>query len=163
MNNRPAARRRVGRPDRRGAAFVEFAAVAPFFVLLVVATAEMNACIERVHRLNSALREAGRLASMDWDEALPGTQTPGEKVREDFENFLAAGGTRREDITFSMTHAGGSHDGQPFVLGQSGNRLQLFVMEGSVPTPGGSFSRMWFGDRLRARLAFRAGRDVHEL
>ncbi|NNJ27352.1 TadE/TadG family type IV pilus assembly protein [Alienimonas chondri] len=140
---------------------MEFAAVAPFFIFLVVASAEMNACIQQVHRLSAAMREAGRLASMDWDESLPGNQTPAQKVAEDFENFLAAGGTPRDEIQFAMTHAEGDSAGEPFALGQSGNRLELFTMEASVPTPGGSFSRLWFGERLNARFTFRAGRDSH--
>ncbi len=153
--------KRAGRAERRGAAFVEFAAVAPFFILLVVASAEMNACIQQAHRLSSAMREAGRLASMDWDETLPGSQTPSQKVEEDVRNFLAAGGTPREDVTFAMTHAEGDTQGEPFDLGSADNRLKLFTMEASVPTPGGSFAQMWFGERLRARFSFRAGRDSH--
>ena len=160
---RPASRRAGRRPTRRGAAFVEFAAVAPFCILLVVTSAEMNACIQQVHRLSAALREAGRLASMDWDETLPGAQSPGEKVEEDFKNFLAAGGTPRDEIAFAMTHAEGDNVGQPFVLGASENRLKLFTMEASVPAPGGSFARMWFGDRLVVRFTFRAGRDSHSI
>ncbi|QDT15421.1 TadE/TadG family type IV pilus assembly protein [Alienimonas californiensis] len=177
MNNglRPAARpaaprfargpgRRPGaRCKRRGAALVEFAVVAPFFVMLVVASAEMNACIQEVHRLSAALREAGRLSSMDWDESLPGSQTPGEKIEEDVKNFLAAGGTPREDVEFSMSHAEGDSAGEPFALGNSANRLELFTMEASLPTPGGAFAQVWFGDRLRVRFTFRAGRDSHEL
>ncbi|MFH5805411.1 TadE/TadG family type IV pilus assembly protein [Alienimonas sp. DA493] len=174
MNSRrPAVRglrfgRRIGRRsgrrfERRGAAFVEFAALAPFFIMLVVASAEMNACIQQVHRLSAALREAGRLASMDWDEALPGSQTPGDKIEQDVKNFLAAGGTPREDVTFSMTHAEGDSAGQPFELGAAENRLELFTMEASLPTPGGAFAQLWFGERLRARFTFRAGRDVHAL
>ena len=160
---RPAARRRPHPPrrDRRGAAFVEFAALAPFFIFLVVASAEMNACIREVHRLGAALREAGRLAAMDWDETLPGAQSPADKIEQDVTNFLAAGGTPRDDVRFSMTHAEGDGAGERFDLGASENRLALFTMEASLPTPGGSFARIWFGDRLKARLTFRAGRDSH--
>ena len=149
------------RGGRRGAAFVEFAAMAPFFIFLVVATAEMNACIQEVHRVSAALREAGRLGSMDWDESLPGRQTPAQKVEQDVINFLAAGGTPRDAIEFEMTHAEGDDLGQPFALGSAENRLKLFVMEASVPTPGSSFSRLWFGPRLEVRFTFRAGRDTH--
>ena len=159
-----AARRLLSpraRRERRGAAFVEFAAMAPFFIFLVIATAEMNACIQEVHRVSAALREAGRLASMDWDETLPGQLTPARKVEQDVVNFLAAGGTPRDAIRFEMTHAEGDDRGQPFALGSSGNRLKLFVMEASVPTPGSSFSHIWFGPRLKARFTFRAGRDTH--
>jgi len=156
-------RRGLAHRERRGAAFVEFAAIAPFFVLLVVTTAEMNACIQRVHRVSAALREAGRLASMDWDETLPGAQTPRQKVEEDFKNFLAAGGTPRDSIEFSMVHAEGDSAGEPFDLGDAENPLKLFTMEASVPTPGGSFARLWFGNRLSATFTFRAGRDTHSL
>ena len=151
----------AGRRTRRGAAFVEFAFLAPFFVLLALGSAEMNVCIKEVHRLSSALREAGRLAAMDWDESLPGRQTPADKIEGDVENFLAAGGTARGDVRFSMTHADGASTGEPFALGAPANRLGLFTMEASVPTPGRTFAPLWFGERLHAKFTFRAGRDAH--
>ena len=140
---------------------MEFAVVAPFFIALVVASAEMNACIRQSHRLGAALREAGRLAAMDWDETLPGATTPAAKVEQDVLNFLAAGGTPRADVRFSMTHAEGESAGERFALGASENRLKLLTLEASVPTPGTVFSPAWFGDRIRARFTFRAGRDSH--
>lgn len=159
----PHARRRppTARRDRRGAAFVEFAAIAPFFMTLAVMSMETAACIHTVHRLNSALREGGRLAAMDWDETLPGLQTPAAKIEDDVVNFLAASGMAREDVQFSMTHAEGPKEGQPFDLGDPDNKLELFMMEASVSTPDGYFARMWFTDRLTGKFAFRAGRDAH--
>ena len=158
---RPARPTTARRPDRRGAALVEFAVLAPFFVFLVVASAEMNAAIGEAHRLSAALRQAGRLASQDWDEALPGPISPREKVEADVKNFLAAGGTPREDVDFSMTVAEGDGAGDAFELGRPENRLELFTVEVSVPTPGRVFGPVWFGDRLSARLTLRAGRDQH--
>ena len=161
---RPPTRRPSGRPPaRRGAAFVEFAALAPFFLLLAVMSVECGACIHTVHRLSAALREAGRLASQDWDETLPGEVTPGEKIEQDVRNFLAAGGLDRDELTFEMTYADGPDAGQPFALGTPGTQLELFQMEVSAPTPPGYFARLWFGERLRAKFAFRAGRDLHAL
>ena len=161
-DRRPAARRGGRTPgERRGAAFVEFAAIAPFFLILAIMSAEMGACIHTVHRLSAALREGGRLAAMDWDETLPGEQSPGHKIEEDVRNFLAASGIDRATVEFSMTHADGPSAGQPFVLGAPGNRLEIFTMEASVPTPEGYFARRWFSDRLTSRFAFRAGRDAH--
>ena len=155
---RPA--RRVGRV-RRGAAFVEFAAIAPFFVTLAVMSMETAACMHAVDRINAALREGGRLAAMDWDETLPGLQSPRDKIEEDVVNFLAAGGTPRGDVEFRMVHAEGPREGQEFDLGEAGNKLEIFLMEASVPTPPGYFARLWFTDRLTGKFAFRAGRDVH--
>ena len=154
-------RRRPARRARRGAAFVEFAAVAPFFVALAVMSMETAACIHTVSRLDAALREAGRLAAMDWDETLPGRTTPGQKLEQDVKNFLAASGVPRADVQFRMTHAEGAQAGQPFELGDPANRLGIFEMAASVPTPPGYFARLWFRDRLTARFAFRAGRDAH--
>ena len=163
MTRPPQRRRPAARPaaDRRGAAFVEFAALAPFFLVLAVMSVEMTACIHTVHRLSAALREGGRLAAMDWDESLPGAQSPGDKIEQDVVNFLAASGIDRDAIEFSMTHAEGAREGQPFALGTHENRLELFMMEVSVPTPAGHFARLWFSDRLSSRFAFRAGRDQH--
>ena len=161
LRRRPDRRTSPARRDRRGAAFVEFAAVAPFFLALAVMSAETTACMHTVHRLNAALREGGRLAAMDWDEALPGEQTPADKIERDVVNFLAAGGLPRGEVEFAMTHAEGAREGQPFALGAAENRLALFTMEASVPTPDGYFARIWFSDRLTARFSFRAGRDVH--
>ena len=161
MHRPPARRPRTVRRDRRGSAFVEFAAVAPFFVTLAVMSMETVACMHTVHQLHAALREGGRLAAMDWDETLPGSQTPAAKIEEDVTNFLAAGGLPREDVRFRMLHAEGPREGQPFDLGAAENRLALFTMEASAPTPPGYFARLWFSDRLSGQFAFRAGRDVH--
>ena len=161
MHRPRPARRPTARRDRRGAAFVEFAAVAPFFVGLAIMGLEMNVCILTAQRLDAALREGGRLAAMDWDETLPGRQSPRDKIEQDVRNFLAAEGVPRGDVDFAMTHVDGPRAGQPFELGAAGNKLALFTMEASVPTPEGYFARMWFGDRLTGRFAFRAGRDAH--
>ena len=148
---------------RRGAAFVEFAVLAPFFILLVVMSLEMGACIHHVGRMGAALREAGRLASQDWDETLPGPTTPRDKIESDVLNFLAAEGFDRGAVRFAMTHADGDRAGQDFPLGDPDVRLMLFRMEVTSPTPGRIFSPAWFGPRLRAQFVFRAGRDTHSL
>lgn len=158
--HRPARRRRPA-PPRRGAAFVEFACLAPFFLALAVMSLEMGECIHTVHRLEAAMREAGRLASMDWDETLPGQQSPAAKIEQDVKNFLSASGIARGGVEFAMTAADGAGAGEPFDLGAAENRLALFTMEASVPTPDGYFARLWFSDRLRSEYTLRAGRDVH--
>ncbi|MEQ9407978.1 MAG: pilus assembly protein, partial [Fuerstiella sp.] len=52
--------------SRRGVAALEAAVVTPMLLILVLGTIEMGTALRASTILQSAVREAGRLASMDW-------------------------------------------------------------------------------------------------
>ena len=65
---------------------VEFAFVAPVFLLLIIGTIEMGNALEASTQLSSALREGGRLAGMDWEGLISENETPNQKVIRDIKN-----------------------------------------------------------------------------
>ena len=141
---------------------VELAVLSPLFLSVVLMAVEMASSIHTVHRLGSALRESGRLASQDWNELVPAEVNPNAKIEQDLENFLRAADVDLSGMEFDIVHADGNADGQPFQLGASGTRLKLFRMRLSLPVRTGFFSRAWFGDRFEESMVFRAGREIRD-
>ena len=146
--------------DRRGAALVEFSIVAPVFMFLILGMVEMGNALEATTQLSAALREAGRLASMDWSEIVPEGESPNEKVIRDIRNFLKAGGYPGDDITITLTSADGNDVGQTFDLADPANERRLFKLEATIPFeqvstfPHGLMN----GRNINARIVMRAGR-----
>ena len=118
---------------RRGAALVEFAVVAPLFLLLIMGTMEAGNSLELGMQLTAAVREGGRLASMDWQETVPNGMTANEKVAQDIRNFLTAAGVPGDHVAIAITSAEGNDAGQPFDLSDPANRLRLFEISASIP------------------------------
>ncbi len=145
---------------RRGAAMVEFAIVAPVFLLLIMGTIEMGNALEASTQLSSALRESGRLAGMDWTELLPESESPNQKIIRDIRNFLTAGGYPGDRVQISITYADGPKEGQTFNLGNPDNEMRLFKIEASIPFEEISvIPHRFMKDRdITARLVMRAGR-----
>ncbi|HCS53611.1 TadE family protein [Rubinisphaera sp.] len=145
---------------RRGAALVEFAIVSPIFMFLILGMVEMGNALEATTQLSAALREAGRLASMDWAELVPEGQSPNDKVIRDIRNFLKAGGYPGDDITITLTSADGNDAGQTFDLADPANERRLFKIEATIPFeqistfPHG----LMRGRNITARIVMRAGR-----
>lgn len=147
---------------RRGAAIVEFAMVAPVFLALLLGSIEAGKALETSNLLASALREGGRLASMNWDGVLPEGTTPNQKVIGDIRNFLVASGVPASDAEVTITSAEGPDEGQPFDLADPDNNLRLFRISVAIDYDSVStYPANFMGEqRLRASLVFRAGR-VH--
>src|SRR5262245_10305051 len=76
------------RQNRRGAAMMEFAIVAPLFLTLVLGILEAGQALHASNVMAAAVREGGRLAAMDWNDFLPEGFTPNTKVIADTRNFL---------------------------------------------------------------------------
>jgi len=146
--------------SRRGAATVEFAVLAPLFLLLVLGTVELGSAINHSQTMHSALREAGRLASMDYKQILPPDTNINLKITQDLRNFLTAGGIPGNLVTISIEHAGGANDGQPFDLSDPDNELELFRILASVPYPSVSAMPLRYmeGQTLTAQMTYRKGR-----
>lgn len=119
--------------QRRGSATVEFAVLVPLFLSLLLGTVEMGSAISVTQKFYSALREGGRLASMDYDNILASGTNINTKVVTDIRNFLKAEGLPGNDITITITHADGANAGQPFDLSSAANDLKLFKLTASAP------------------------------
>lgn len=161
MRKLPAVRRRHAKGEkRRGAALVEFALTSPIYLALVLGVVEMGSALEASANMTAALREGGRLASMDWDGIVPDGMTPNEKVDQDIRNFLTAVGLPGEEFSITLTYAEGSSEGQPFDLSDPDNENELFRLTASVPYDEVMAypSNYLGGQTLTASVVYRAGR-----
>lgn len=139
MNSRKQFDKRSSQWDRRtrdahrdGVAAVEFAVIAPVFLILVLGMAEMSRALDVSANLSSAIREGGRLASMHHNGAVPSGWTTEQKVLEDIRNIITANGTDGDNVTLTLTHADGANQGQPFDLDDPNNEMQYFRITASV-------------------------------
>lgn len=148
------------RSSRRGAAMVEFALLAPIFLALILGVVEMGNALDSSNVMTAAVREGGRLATMDWKESLPDGMTINQKVIADIQNFLAAAGVPADDVSVSITSAEPGQSGQPFDLGSPSNNLKLFKIEATIPFDSvSSYPSTYMGGRnVTSSLVFRAGR-----
>jgi Flp pilus assembly protein TadG len=123
----------ASRGSRRGAATVEFALIAPLFVMLTMGTIQAGIGISAAETLTSALREGGRLATMDYSKKLQTGQTGNQKVIQDIRNFLSAERIDGSKVTITITHAEGTLAGQTFDLSSPANDLKMFKITASMP------------------------------
>ncbi len=118
---------------RPGAAAVEFALVVPLFVTLAMGTIQTGLQISAAQTLTTALREAGRLASMDYTGRLLPGQTLNQKVTQDIKNFLTAENIDGSKVTITITYADGTNAGSVFDLASTSNDLAMFKIRAVVP------------------------------
>lgn len=118
---------------RRGAAAVEFALVAPLFIALTMGTIQAGIGISAAESLTSALREGGRLATMENEDRLQQGQSVNSKIVSDIRNFLSAAGIDGSQVTITITHAEGNSAGSTFDLADAENDLKLFRIRAVVP------------------------------
>jgi hypothetical protein len=152
----------TGNSRRRGSATVEFAVIAPLFLMLLLGTVEMGSAINATQKLYSALREGGRLASMDYQN-MTNIDTDVDinaKILADIRNFLTASGIPGDEVELSIVHAGEPSDGEDFDLGDADNNLKLFRIEATVPYESVSTFplQQMEGQDVTAQLTFRKGR-----
>ena len=152
--------RKAKRSLRRGAACVEFAFTAPLFVLMLLGICEIGRAVNATSQLTASIREAGRLACMDFTDLIPAGMTANEKIEQDIRNFLNASGLPSNQVTIAITHATGSKEGQTFDLEDSANYLELFRIDASIPyTAVSGVPLSFMEDRtLGATIVFRRGR-----
>jgi len=109
---------------------VEFALIAPLFLLLILGMTEAGHAFQVSGDLCSAVREGGRTASMDLSEVTASNQTLNQKVTQDIRNFLTANGIPGDQVTITITHADSS---ATFDLSNEANYLKSFRITASVP------------------------------
>ncbi len=156
--NRPAGRRQA-MENRRGAAMVEFAIIAPVFVILLLGTIESGNALDTSNLLSSAVREGGRLGCMDWDGVVDASQSTNDKVVNDIRNFLVAGGLPGDEISITITSAQGQDEGDTFDLSDPNNRLRLFRITATIPFEAVTTYPVHFmsGRDVSMSIVFRAG------
>ncbi len=148
-------------PDKRrsGVAAVECAVLLPIMLLLVLGTIELGTALRAQTILQSAVREAGRLASMDWRFVVAENQTPNQKVDQDIRNFVSASGLPGADLIIRIEHAEGDDEGQTFDISDDDNSLELLLIEIELPYTSISLFpvRHMYGKNVRAAMVMRAG------
>lgn len=147
---------------RRGAATVELAVIVPLFVTLAMGTIQTGLQISAAQTLTTALREAGRLASMDYTSRLQPGQTINQKVIQDIQNFLTAERIDGSKVTITITHADGTGAGSTFDLGDPSNQLQMFKIHAVVPYS--AISSVTFfphpNSTISASIVYRKGKNT---
>jgi Flp pilus assembly protein TadG len=118
--------------NRRGAAAVEFALVAPVFVALVIGAIQAGFNLDSTTKMYAAIRQSGRLASLDYDSKLLPNQSINAKIIQDIKNSLTAEGLPGNKMNVTVTYADGAKSGSSFDLGDPNNDLQNFRIGVSV-------------------------------
>jgi hypothetical protein len=145
-------------PHRRGAAVVEFAIMAPLFLLLVLGVVEMGYALNASNTMYGIVREGGRLASQDFTKTLAPGQTANEKVTLDIRNMMTAAGIDGANATITIEDA--DSPGTTFDLQDPDNYLQYFKIKIDIDYEDVSSIRGKFmgGQVMTAEITFRLGR-----
>jgi len=131
----------------------------PVMLVLVLGTIELGTALRAQTILQSAVREAGRLASMDWRFVVAENQTPNQKVEQDIRNFVTASGLPGDDLVISIEYAEGDDEGTTFDIADEDNDLQLLMIEIELPYTSISLFpvKHMYGKNVRASVVMRAG------
>lgn len=121
--------------ERKGAATVEFAIVAPVLVVFLLGMIEVSRFCEMSTTLRTSLRQGARLAGMDRDGILGSGQTTNEKITTDVQNFLSACGLPGENTVVSITNP---ITGEEINLDAPESEFELFTLTATIP-----FSTDW--------------------
>lgn len=144
--------------SRRGAAVVEFAIMAPLYLVLTIGVVELGYALNASNTLHGVVREGGRLASQDFTKTVGPGQTANEKVIQDIRNMLTAARIDGEDATITIEPA--DSPGSEFDLEDEDNYLEYFRIQITIPwsdvanLPG----KFLTGQELAAGMTFRMGR-----
>ena len=119
---------------RLGAAAVELAMVLPLIVTMTFCSIEAGHALNVSQKLESVIRDGGRLAMKDIDPSLlPGGLTANQKVTNDIKNMLKAEGYSTTNVVVSIVHADGSTVGQTFDLALVANQYKLMRISVTIP------------------------------
>jgi Flp pilus assembly protein TadG len=146
------------RRRRRGAVAVEFAAVAPVMLAIVIGMLEMSRVFSVQNTLETAAREGARFASLDRTGLMLDGQTSNQKLISDVKNYLASSGLNKSDVTVSVVDA--ESPSTTFDLDDAANDLRLFQIRIEIPYNKVSWSpvKHYTAYNLTAALTFRNGR-----
>lgn len=149
-------------PARRGAATVEMALVIPLFVTLAMAAIQIGIQITAAQTLTSALREGGRLASMNYTSRLQRGQTINAKIIQDIKNFLSAENIDGSQVSITITAVDGAKAGSNFDLSDPANALGMFKIRAVVPYS--AISSVTFfphsNSTISASICYRMGKNT---
>lgn len=115
-------------------------------------------------KIASAVREGGRLASMDFSGKLEAGQTANEKIQQDVLNFMSATGVKTTNAKVYIEHVDECGEGTTFDLASPDNYLQMFRIRAVVPYENVSLTPISImqGRKLSASITFRRGRNTIE-
>ena len=122
MNRKPKPTRK---PDRRGAATVEMAVVAPVFLAVLLGLTETSRLYETQNHIKQAVRSGARLAAMDREGITGDGLSTNQKVADDIRAFLDATGIDGDAATVDITAVDST---EVFDLDDPENDLDLFTV-----------------------------------
>jgi Flp pilus assembly protein TadG len=153
-------RRTLKSAARRGAVAVEFAAVAPLLLAVIVGLVELSRVYSVQNCLETAAREGARFAALDRSGMMLGGKTANQKLIDDVKNYLASNNINPEKVAVKVTSADNpDHD---FNLDDPANDLELFQVSVEVPYSDISYTPVSDANdySLNSALTFRNGRAV---
>ena len=154
-------KRRTLKPAaRRGAVAVEFAAVAPLLLAVIVGLVELSRVYSVQNCLETAAREGARFAALDRSGMMLGGKTANQKLIDDVKNYLASNNINPEKVNVKVTAADNpDHD---FNLDDPANDMELFQVRVEVPYSDISYTPVSDANdyALTSALTFRNGRAV---
>lgn len=121
----------TNRSQRRGAAAVEFALLAPLFVMLCLGTWEIGRALSTKNSLSTAIREAGRRAANDF-ESPNSAETENERAIRAIKSYLSASGLPGDRVQVTIAHAESGQEGEVFDLQDPSNALELFEITATI-------------------------------
>jgi Flp pilus assembly protein TadG len=145
---------------RRGAVAVEFAAIAPLLLAVIVGLIELSRVYSVQNTLETAAREGARFAALDRSGMMLGGKTANQKLIDDVKNYLASNNIDPDKVSVKVTAADDPET--DFNLDDPANDLELFQVRVDVPYSGISYTPVSDTNdySLNAALTFRNGRAV---
>ncbi|TWT32917.1 TadE/TadG family type IV pilus assembly protein [Blastopirellula retiformator] len=116
---------------RRGTATVEFAVVAPLFLLLTLGLLQGSKLFDSHSVMAQAARDGARLGAMDRADWVSQGINSNDKIKQDVRNTLAAAGFDPEDVDVFIEFPG--EPGNDFDLDDPANDFELFELRIEVP------------------------------
>ena len=144
-------RRNTRRAARRGVACVEFAAMLPFLLILLIGIWDVGRLVNVQQHMINAAREAGRQAST-------GARTVSQ-VQDTARNYLAREGMPTANVTVSVVNTTNALRFEP----STANQLDRFQIDVAMPFQDVRWVGLqWFtsGHTLQARSVWLSNRDI---
>jgi hypothetical protein len=116
---------------RRGAAAVEFAMIAPLFVIITLGVTEAGRLFEVQNQLALAVRQGGRLGAMDRTDFLKAGETCNSRVTRDVLDSLRACGLPADRAQVFIVNP--DDHTTPISLDDPANDLRLFEVRVELP------------------------------
>lgn len=110
--------------NRRGTATIEFAIVAPIFVLMLLGLWQASSLYQVQNELSIIVREGARIATLERSEAVPAGMTTNQKVMQDLETLLQVHGYDAEQATITISEV--DDTSQEFDLDDPTNDMGYF-------------------------------------